>query len=67
MAKDKTLHQKWEADSKGPDGGLNFHDAPEDGKMIPMEGFSDEELKEILGEDGYRKYKAQFDEIEETD
>lgn len=67
MAKQKTMHEKWELDSKGENGGLNFHDAPDTGKMIPMKGFSDKQLKNILGEEGYRKYKMQFDEIEEVD
>lgn len=64
--KQKTLYEKWASDSKEPNGGLNFHDTTDTGKMIPMEGFTDEEMKKILGEDGYKRYKQQFDEIEEA-
>lgn len=64
--KQKTMHEKWENDSKGQNGGLNFHDAPETGGTIELEGFSDEEMKRILGDEGYRKYKQKYDEIDET-
>lgn len=64
--KQKTMHEKWENDSKGPNGGLNFHDAPDNGERVELEGFSDEELKRIMGEEEYRKYRQKYDEIEET-
>lgn len=64
--KQKTLHEKWEIDSREPDGGIGFGEASGDGKMIPMIGFTDEQLKKILGEEKYKKYKEQFDEIEEA-
>lgn len=66
MAKYKTIHEKWERDSKEPNAGLNFHDTPETGKRIPMEGFTDEELARIMGEEEFMKYKKNIDEIEET-
>lgn len=64
--KQKTMHEKWESASKEPNAGLNFHDAPDTGKRIPLEGFTDEELRRIMGEKEFRKHKAQLDEIEET-
>lgn len=66
MAKQKTMHEKWESDSKGPDSGLNFHDAPDTGERVEFEGFSDEELKQIMGEEEFRKYRQKYDEIEEA-
>lgn len=66
MAKQKTMHEKWESDSKGPDGGLNFHDAPDTGERAELEGFSDEELKRIMGEEEFRKYRKKYDEIDEA-
>lgn len=61
--KQLTMHEKWDHASKEKDNGLHFHEG--EGKPIPMIGFSDQEIKEILGEDGYQKYREQLDEIEE--
>lgn len=62
----KTMHEKWESDSKGPNGGLNFHDAPDTGERVELEGFSEEEMKRIMGEEEFKKYRQKYDEIEET-
>ena len=66
MAKQKTIHEKWESDSKGEGNGIRFHDAPDTGERAKMEGFTDEELLRIMGEEEFRKYKGNIDEIEES-
>lgn len=67
MARQKTMHEKWASDSAEPNAGLNFHDAPDTGKRIPLIGFSDDELKRIMGEAEFKKYKANLDEIDEIE
>lgn len=70
MAKRKqlTIHEKWELASKEPGGGIRFVEGTGSDKPIPMEGFSDADMKRILGEEGYRKQKELYgtDEIEEV-
>ena len=70
MARKKqlTLHEKWALDSKKENGGIRFVEGTGSDKPIPMVGFSDEDMKRILGEEGYRKQKELYgtDEIEEV-
>lgn len=61
----KTMHEKWESASKEPGNGLHFHDTPDTGKRIPLEGFTDEELKRIMGDEEFKKMKKNIEEIEE--
>ena len=67
--KQKTMHEKWESASKEPGAGLHFHDAPDTGERAELEGFTDEELIRIMGDDEFRKYRQQrdtgIDEIDE--
>lgn len=67
MAKKGTMHDKWESASKEPGHGIRFHDAPDTGKRIPMKGFTDEDLKRILGEEEFMKMKMKesIDEIDD--
>ena len=66
MARQKTIHEKWEIDSREEGGPIRFLDAPNPGKFIPMKGFTEEEMRGFLGDEGYERYKKQFDEIEES-
>lgn len=66
MAKQKTLQEKWESASKEPGNGIRFHDTPDTGRRIPMIGFSDDQLKKILGVEEFKKYKQNIEEIEEV-
>lgn len=62
----KTMHEKWESDSNEKGSGLNFHDAPDTGERVELEGFSEEEMKRIMGEEEFKKYRQKYDEIDET-
>lgn len=60
MAKDKqkTIEEKWALDSKEKDGGLAFHEKPAGApEFVEIEGFSDEELKRIMGDEQFTKYQ----------
>lgn len=69
MGKQKTLHEKWASESK-EENGIRFHEAPEGAKPVELKGFTEEEMKRMLGEEEYAKYKqrqkAQVDEIDEV-
>lgn len=67
MDEQKTMNEKWELDSREPGNGIQFHDAPDTGKRIPMEGFTDEELRRIMGDEEFKKYKQQDKGIDEID
>lgn len=63
----KTLYDKWKIDSEEPGGSFAFKEAEDTGERADLEGFSEEELRRILGEKEYQKYKGNHtDEIEEV-
>ena len=68
MAKQKPLIERWAEESKEKDGGVRIHDVPEgERKPVKMKGFTEEEMRKILGEEEYEKLKkSQVDEIDEV-
>ena len=60
MRKQKTIHEKWEADSKD---GVRFSDEPGTQNVILVG--PDDALKELFGEEKVRKHKQSIDEIDE--
>ena len=61
MRNQKTIHEKWEADSKD---GVRFSDEPGTGNVILVG--ADDVLKELFGEEKLRKHRQSIDEIDEV-
>jgi hypothetical protein len=62
-----TIHEKWRKASEEPGAGIRFHEAPKNAKPVDFIGFTDEELRRILGSKKLKEHKERnTDVIEEV-